>query len=215
MIAMPCYGGNVSDKTVNGLFKLGKEFVRKGVSHGLLTSANESLISKGRSKMANFFLNNTEHEYLLFLDADVGFEPEDVMKLLSHGKEIVCGAYPMKSIPLTWNYTISQPFRKEGNLVAIDKIGIGFALIHRSVFESIKQKFGEELKYIPSGLTIGPQTTEAEMRNSYHYFSEYKKNGSFLAEDLSFFTRAMECGYQPWMDVSIKLCHVGSHVFQE
>ena len=35
--------------------------------------SNESLITRGRSKMVNFFLNNTDYERILFIDADVRF----------------------------------------------------------------------------------------------------------------------------------------------
>ena len=40
LIAMPCYGGMVSDKTAKGLFNLGKELRTAGIDHGLLTMAN-------------------------------------------------------------------------------------------------------------------------------------------------------------------------------
>ena len=43
LIALPCYGGMVSDKTAKGLFNLGKELRTAGVDHGLITLANESL----------------------------------------------------------------------------------------------------------------------------------------------------------------------------
>jgi hypothetical protein len=166
LICLPCLGGNVSDKTVNGLFKLGKLMVRQDVSHGMLTVANESLISKGRSKMANFFINNTNYEYLFFLDSDIGFEAEDVLKLLEHKKDIASAAYPMKTIPLQWNYALTEPIKRDGNLIAIERIGIGFTLIHRSVFEKITEKFGKELKYTPTNTSIGHQTTKKEMENS-------------------------------------------------
>ena len=55
LIALPCYGGMVSDKTAKGLFNLGKELRTHKIDHGLLTMANESLITQRlRSKMANF-----------------------------------------------------------------------------------------------------------------------------------------------------------------
>ncbi len=215
LICIPCYGGNVSDKTLSSVFNLGKTLVRNNIDHGLLTTANESLISKGRSKMANFFINNTDYEYLFFLDADVGFDSNDVLKLLDHKKQLVCGAYPMKTVPLKWNFTLSEPLKKERNLVAIERIGIGFSLIHRSVFDKLTKKYGEELKYLPKEESLGHETTEKEMKNSYHFFSELKEDNVYLPEDLSFFTRVKNCGIQTWMDVSINLCHVGSHVFQE
>jgi hypothetical protein len=214
LIGLPCYGGVVSDKTTNALFKLGKQFVRNNIDHGILTLANESLISRGRSRIANFFINNTEFEYLFFLDSDVGFEADDVLKLLNYNKEMVCGAYPMKTIPLKWNFTLTQPQQREGDLVAIDKIGIGFSLIHRNVFIRIAKQY-PELKYIPTNESTTHNPTEQEFNNSYHYFHEMRQGDIYLPEDLSFFTRARTVGMQAWMDTSINLCHVGSHVFQE
>lgn len=215
LIGMPCYGGNVSDKTTTGLFSLAKAFVRNDIKHGLLTTANESLITQGRSKIANFFINNTDFEYLLFLDSDVGFIADDVLKLLSHQRDVVVGAYPMKTVPLQWNFTLSEPRRTEGQLVAIDSIGIGFALIHRSVFVKLAEKYGEDIRYVPADKSIGHKTTEKEFSNSYHFFQELKLDNRFMAEDISFFHRVRQIGIQPWLDTSINLSHVGSHVFKE
>lgn len=215
LIAMPCYGGIVSDKTTKGLFNLGKELRTAGIDHGLLTMANESLVTKARSRMSNFFINNTEYEKILFIDSDIGFEPFDVFKLIESNKDIVCGAYPMKSIPLQYNYNISKPEVQEGDLIKIENIGFGFVLIHRKVFLSIQQQYGEELKYYPSSNSTSYPPTEKEFHNSYHYFLELKKNMCYLPEDFSFFERSKSVGYESWLNTSIRLCHVGSHVFQE
>jgi len=215
LIALPCYGGMVSDKTTKGLFHLGKELRTARVDHGLLMMANESLITQGRSKMVNFFMNNTEYERILFIDADVGFIPEHVFELLKHDKDIVCGAYPMKTIPLRYNYNITQPPVEEGELVKIDSVGFGFAMIRRRVFDSIKDKYGQELKYIPSDNSSNYEVTQKERDNSYHYFLEYKKDNRYLPEDFSFFERAKNVGYSAWLNTNVRLAHVGSHVFQE
>lgn len=215
LIALPCYGGVVSDKTTTSLFNLAKLLVRQDINHGIMTLANESLISRGRSRIANFFINNTNFEYLFFLDADVGFEASDVITLFEHQRELVSGAYPMKTIPLKWNYALTQPSVRDGNLVAIDRIGIGFTMIHRSVFEQIIDKFGTELQYFPTNESSTYPPTEKERTNSFHFFSELKVDNVYLPEDFSFFARARACGIQPWLDVSINLSHVGSHVFRE
>jgi hypothetical protein len=215
LIAMPCYGGLVSDKTAKGLFNLGKDLRTNQIDHGLLTMANESLVTKARSRIANFFMNNTEYDYIMFIDADVGFTSEDVFKLLDSKKDMVCGAYPMKGIPLRYNYNISNPEVKEGDLIKIENIGFGFALIHRKVFTSIIEKYGEELKYYPATNNSSIPPTEKEYHNSYHYFLELKKDMAYLPEDFSFFERAKSVGYETWLNSSIRLSHVGSHVYQE
>lgn len=214
MIALPCHGGLVSEKTTMSLFNLGKLLVRNNISHGLFTQANSSLITIGRSKIANFFINNTEHEYLFFLDSDIGFNPEDVIKLLSHQVDIVSGAYPMKTIPIRYCIDIQQPEERFGDLIKITGNGMGFVLIHRNVFLNMSRHFAE-LKYIPPTNDSNYPPTEAELNNSYHYFAEHKENNSFMSEDKSFFHRARMLGYDVWLDTSIKLQHIGSHIFTE
>jgi len=204
----------VSEKTTLGLFNLAKAFVRNDIHHGLLTLTNSSLITQARSKIANFFINNTEHDYLFFLDSDIGFNPEDVLKLLAHQVPIVSGAYPMKIIPERYCVDVVQPEERRGDLVKINGNGMGFVLIHRNVFLKMSQNF-PDLKYIPQIKDSNVPPTEAELNNSYHYFMEHKENNAFMSEDKSFFHRARMLGYDVWLDTSIKLQHVGSHIFAE
>lgn len=212
MIAIP--GNWVSDKTMVSLFDLGKLFQRANIDHAILTLNNSSLITAARSSLANFFLHNTNKQYILFLDSDIRFDPLDVLKLLNHNKEIVCGDYPCKVLPLTYNAVISQPPKNEGkNLVAIDSVGIGFTLIHRSVFQKITDRYNNELKCRPSDSVLNYNHSDYEKNNYYHFFSELKREEIFYSEDRSFFIRAKDCGVQAWLDTSIKLSHVGLYEF--
>lgn len=213
MIGLPCMGGIVSEKTTLGLFNLGKAFVRNDIPHGLLTLTNSSLITQARSKIANFFINNTEHDYLFFLDSDIGFNPEDVLKLLAHQVPIVSGAYPMKIIPERYCVDIVQPEERRGDLVKINGNGMGFVLIHRQVFLDIAKHFSG-LKYTPSDYHSDTPHTEAEFNNSYHYFAEQQTQSGFMSEDKSFFYRAQQVGYNIWLDPTIKLSHTGYHIYQ-
>ena len=213
MIGLPCMGGIVSEKTTLGLFNLGKALVRNNIHHGLLTLTNSSLITQARSKVANFFINNTEHEYLFFLDSDIGFNPEDVLKLMAHQVPIVSGAYPMKIIPERYCVDIVQPEERHGDLVKINGNGMGFVLIHRQVFLDIAKQY-PNLKYIPSDYHSDTPHTPAEMNNSYHYFAEHQSQNGFMSEDKSFFHRAQQVGYNIWLDTTIKLNHTGYHIYQ-
>ena len=214
MIALPCHGGIVAEKTTMSLFNLGKLLLRNNISHGLLTQANSSIITQGRSKCANFFINNTDHEYLFFLDSDIGFDAESVLKLISHNVDIVSGAYPMKTIPLRYCINVVQPEQRRGDLIKIEGNGMGFVLIHRNVLVKMAQSF-PELKYIPSEGDSNIPPTQSEIDNSYHFFMEHKKDNSYMSEDKSFFYRASMIGYDIWLDTTIKLQHIGSHIFTE
>ena len=170
VIALPAHGGIVMEKTTLGLFNLGKLFVRNIIDHGLLTLTNSSLITQARSKCANYFLNNTQFEYLFFLDSDIGFNPPDVVKLLNYKLPMVSGTYPMKTIPTRYCVNVKQPEERRGDLLKIDGNGMGFCLIHRQVFIDVA-KAHPELKYTPELNDSDVAPTEAEMNNSYHYFA--------------------------------------------
>ena len=212
LISLPCYGGLVNEKTTTSLFNLGKLLVRSNIEHGIMTVANESLITHGRSRIANFFMNNTEFEYLFCLDADVAFKPEDMLKLYSYQKPVVSASYPMKTLPLRHCYEVYNPVKLCGNLIKIGGIGMGFVMIHRSVFEKLNRYYSE-LKYFPGLNNSNYPITEKEYHNSYHYFAEMNKEGKYLGEDMSFFHRLTDIGYDVWLDTSIELQHIGSHVF--
>ena len=213
MIGLPCAGGIVSEKTTLGLFNLGKTLVRNNIHHGLLTLTNSSLITQARSKIANFFINNTEHEYLFFLDSDIGFNPNDVLKLMSHQVPIVSGAYPMKIIPERYCVDVVQPEERYGDLLKINGNGMGFVLIHRQVFLDIAKHY-PNLKYVPSDYHSDTPHSPEEMNNSFHFFAEHQSENGFMSEDKSFFHRAKQVGYNMFLDTSIKLNHTGYHIYQ-
>ena len=213
MIALPCHGGIVTEKTTMSLFKLGKLLARSNIPHGLLTQANSSLITQGRSKCVNFFINNTDHEYLFFLDSDIGFNPDDVLKLMSHQVHIVSGAYPMKIIPERYCVEVVQPEQRHGDLLKINGNGMGFVLIHRQVFLDIARHY-PNLKYVPSDYHSDTPHSHAEMNNSFHFFAEQQSENGFMSEDKSFFHRAKQVGYDMFLDTSIRLNHTGYHIYQ-
>ena len=106
-----------------------------------------------------------ESDYLLFIDADMEFNANDVFKLLEHDEDVVCGVYPKKHYnQRKLQYLVnSQPHLFETRdwqslavdfatqvaaeslpkvvagekLVEVDYAATGFMLIKRGVFEKI------------------------------------------------------------------------------
>ena len=213
MIGLPCGGGNICEQTVVGLFNFGKDLRSSGINHALLTLSNSSLINQARSRISNFFINNTDFDYLFFLDSDIGFRSEDVFKLMRHQLPIVSATYPMKVLPTRWMVNPVQPEERRGDLLKIHGNGLGFTLIHRQVFLDINTHY-PGLKYVPSDHHSEEPHSEGEMKNSFHHFAETKADGGFMSEDKAFFHRAKQVGYDAWLDTSIRLKHTGYHIYE-
>lgn len=219
LVAVPCYTG-IADATGVGLFNLGKYFQENKIANELLTVSNSSLISKCRSRIANIFLHATNFEYLLFIDSDIGFKVEDVKKLFDLNVPFAAAPYPLKSLTPRYNF---EARRVNGNLISnaektaiqVDHIGTGFMLIHRSVFEKFARHY-PELHFIPAPESSNRQFTEAEMKNSIHFFETYIDPISRvqLSEDLAFCRRSRAIGIEIWMRLDTSLTHTGNHAYK-
>jgi GT2 family glycosyltransferase len=102
MVATPCYGGQTTALYTQSMLKLQSECARYKVEMVLLAITNESLITRARNDLVYHFMKHKDakgvFEYLMFIDADIQFEADHVIRLLVHNKDIVTGAYPMKLI---------------------------------------------------------------------------------------------------------------------
>src|SRR4051812_32269109 len=94
-VCTPCYGGMANIVFFNSLLKLQMACAERGVALEIRLTGGDALIRGGRSRMACGFLE-TEHTHLLFVGADVGFEPEHLFRLLAFDKPLVGGVYPLK-----------------------------------------------------------------------------------------------------------------------
>ena len=101
-IAMPCYGGMLTESTFMSFIKWANAARQLGIDWTLETMTNESLISRARNTLTAKFLANTDASHLMFIDADIGWEPWHLMVLLCRDVDVIGGLYPMKSIPVKW-----------------------------------------------------------------------------------------------------------------
>jgi hypothetical protein len=97
-IATPCFGGLVSQhymQSVLGLVQLG---AKASFDVTLALLGHDSLITRSRNTLVGQFLKTPQATHLLFIDADICFEPEQVFHMLRFGREFVAGIYPLKVI---------------------------------------------------------------------------------------------------------------------
>jgi len=133
MVATPCYGGLTTALYTQSMLKLQSECSRYKIEMVLLAITNESLITRARNDLVYHFLKHKDargvFEYIMFIDADIQFEADHVIRLIVHNKDIVTGAYPMKLInynnienkalpvttlvKLTTEYAINPKFTEE------------------------------------------------------------------------------------------------------
>lgn len=97
-IATPCYGGQISEPYFRSMMRLIVMCNHYGIKYTVSTLANESLVTRARNTMVSFFMEKAEATHLFWIDADIEFNPEDVLRMVAYDKDVIAGAYPKKAI---------------------------------------------------------------------------------------------------------------------
>ena len=99
LICLPTYSEEVHINFAFSLMDLTRELTNAGITYETLHVASSHII-RARNFFANYFLNRQEFSHLLFLDTDMKFPAEAVLKLLAANKTIAGAAYPFRRFHL-------------------------------------------------------------------------------------------------------------------
>lgn len=97
-VLTPMYGGNLTLNYHNSFLKLVLKCRDLGISIDWTNTWNESLISRARNRLADSFLKTNEYTHAIFIDADIGFEADDVLAMMEMDKDILGVPCSKKSI---------------------------------------------------------------------------------------------------------------------
>lgn len=210
VFAIPCYGGQLFETILNGMIQWANLAARYQIDWSIMTLANESLISRGRNSLvAKFLYDHPDASHLMFVDSDIGFDPEHILLLLNNKKDICGGLYPMKSLPLRWAANGIEGAVNEHGLEEVKTLGTGFMLIKKSVFEQLDK----HPKIIPYKNDIGLDPKyDRHMRT---YFTCEVRDGRYLSEDWFFCMCARDLGIKVYADKRILLRHNGYYSYNK
>ncbi|WP_376087150.1 CHAT domain-containing protein [Roseomonas sp. CCTCC AB2023176] len=215
LVAVPCYGGMVTAATLRGLLDTQRAALSLGLPVAVATTTNESLVPRARNALAAAFLASSA-SHLLFVDADIGFGADAVLRLLGHARPVAGGLYRAKTeareewvaaFP-TGQGGRPEPARRDPRTGAVEvaALGTGFLLLHRSVLERLAEAL-PEIRYRTAG--------GAEGGHAHAFFEAGIEPGAaagegrYLSEDYLFCARWRALGGEVWCDPAILLEHHG------
>ncbi|MBB4102666.1 hypothetical protein [Allorhizobium borbori] len=230
-IATPCYGGVVYKDYMQSVIATMHEAGKYGVQLTLALLGNDALITRSRNSLVSSFLNDTDATHLLFIDADISFEAEQIIRLLRADKDVVAGMYPIKDYDwdnaghrLESGETFAQsgmhyvgtpmPGDKaewDGEFVTAIYAGTGMLMIKRAALERMVNAY-PDLRY--SGVHAFPRPKKSPS-TKYALFECMieEDTGLYLSEDYAFCHRWRQLGGKVWLDTAGRLTHTGSHHF--
>ena len=224
-ISTPCYGGQCLEAFAASILRLCMLCRKKGVEIQLDTTENESLVQRARNVALGRFMQKSDADYFMFIDADVHFVPESVLRLIESGHEFSCACYPKKVI--MWDNAkecINNNDQRPAPMLASSLV-----MNFKSQTSNIKDGFVEVLDG-PTGFMLFKRSVPEKMQEYYpelmckndhqnRDFDEYcalfdcmidPDTKRYLSEDYAFCRRWQKMGGKIWADTTTTLGHVGN-----
>jgi hypothetical protein len=217
-IATPAFGHQVTTNYANSLLKfVSTSHPTLAVSSAVHMQSGMALVTQARNNCVSYFLNSG-CSHFLFIDADIGFEPEAIYRLIEKDVPLCLTPYPVKGYGKDYQLQFIVHFPDKDN-VRIDKGGFteitagptGFMMIKREVFEKLAEKYPER-KTVNKQL-VGNKVETME-KGWYTFFetAQDPENG-YLGEDIAFCRLWTNIGGKIYADTQTPLTHFGSHAF--
>lgn len=231
MIGTPCYGGNVTQGFVLSLVQLIDTAYQSGFQVRVNLLGGDALITRARSQIVGTFLDQPDTTHLLFIDADISWTPEQVVRLLNANKDMAAAMYPIKTI--NWGkiskrmdqgepidqaglvyvaeHCEGEALKTEGDFFTAEYAGTGFLMIKRAALERM--------------ITAYPETRFSHLHRDYgdskgqdNLYALFEcmidaETGRYLSEDYAFCRRWRAIGGEIWVDRKSRLAHTGPFTF--
>lgn len=134
------------------------------------------------------------YDKLLWIDSDISFTPEDVIKVYESDKDVISGAYLLATGEVVaYKEKLKSGFKFEEILsmkepIKIHSAGMGFICFKSGIFEQLSRPWFQQVQ------------TKTMFDNKEYIFP-------IMGEDISLCERVNQLGYEIWLDPSVKVIH--------
>lgn len=196
MVATPCYTGAVISACAQSLQTATILCMANHVIVDWSVVAGMAMIQYARNWLLADFLIRRECTHLLWLDDDLAFEPDAVMKLFDRNLDVVGGVYPTKSEHPTFPYKALGPV--VNGLQEVGVLPSGFVLVSRRAVLAVAERcqwynypYGDETRRIP------------------HAFDVVLEGDHLVGEDFFFCKRLRDAGFKLYVETDLGFRHYG------
>jgi len=231
-IATPAYGEIFYAPYVQSLYRLVRACERQKWNTTFATISYADIV-ESRNFLLTHWFDKTDATHLLFIDADMGFEPQLVLDMVGLDKPVVGVVYPKRQIDLerltklvgegespprainrAHDFILRRNARSGAvnakGFVEVDGIGAGVLLIRRDCVDTM-------LKKMPELSDKGAKKSSPLAKNLDRLIRAFEPmfvDSGRLSEDFAFCHRWRQCGGEIWANITHEITHIGLHRFK-
>ena len=242
-IGTPMYGAQCTGTYTKASTDLAMMCAANGIGIQFYYLFNESLIQRARNYIADEFMRS-DCTHLLFIDADIGFNPRDVLGLLAVNLadpdkyNVVTGLYPKKTIAWEKVSKAAQQGIGNDNPFDLDQYTADFVFNPVQQTNTFSMTEPLEVGEAGTGFMLIPRATFEKFKEAYpelSYRPDHVRTESFdgtrdihayfdciidpetrryLSEDYFFCKKSRQAGMQIWACPWMQLQHIGTYIFK-
>jgi hypothetical protein len=238
-VATPVYGAACYMPYVTGMLSLQRACLAAGIGFDYFYVSGTALLHEQRNVAVAAFRHHSDLSHMLFIDADLGFEGGDIVRMFAEQKDVVLGPYPAKHI--NWNavvaaargnpalspaevalhsadyttnfYGLNDQPRIEGNrLNEIHGGGAGLMLLARTALDRMDRSWGaaHRGRFPDAYRHLVPGVEELVQFFAF----DREEDGRLLSEDITFCKRWRDIGGKIYAAPWVRTTHVGPYYFR-
>ena len=235
LVMTPSHDGTFFFNYVISVIQLMSACAEIGMPIHFTFRTGDSLVTRARNHCVALFLSDPQWTHLMWVDADIGFSPMAMFRLLLSDHDVAAGVYPLKrenwpaaGVPagttekdfqqLYTSYTVNSGGSANKTIdlhispdgfMKVREAPTGFMLIKRGVFERMMQAY-PELRYTPDMIDSNTQHL------NYRFFDVMvdPETGRYLSEDYGFCRLWERLGGDIHVDANSNLSHQGGKIFR-
>jgi hypothetical protein len=214
--ACPAFGHMMNSQTAASLIALTRDLTIRGMFGGFSSLSFPDIVDL-RNVYTSIWFDGMTTSHMLFIDADMQFEPELIFDMLLADKPLIGAIYPRKKFPLSWvGSPIDPPAEPEGNLLELEALGCGAMLIRRDCIENMIEKGTCQVETDLEGTSLKGLLEPHGVKRLIGAFDKIKTDDDRkykLSEDYSMCHRHRQAGGKVYACINHQLTHLGIHPF--
>lgn len=207
-LASPSYTGKFDSRFLHSMIKSLPLLEQHGIGYEVFTLGHHCHVDDSRNKIVWKFLQS-DCEQLIFLDADVAWPAECLLRLTQYDRDIVAGVYPKRSA-----HDMEYPVHvAPGTLLLAESDGLVEVLGAPTGFMKIKRHVLEKMTKANKGRKYRSKASRPDEPSETIIFERTYEDGVRYGGDIAFCRNWQKMGGKVYVDPEMYLTHLGEIEF--
>ncbi len=210
LICVPAMGQQMCAATALSLFTTAQYLASKNIPCSMTWYAAADIEDIRNLFVTAWYDGHPEYSHLLFVDADMGWEPGLINDYIRFDKPLVGCLYARRSMKPSIVGTAPEGHTiddvKHGFIPATG-MGAGLMMFSREVITTMLEKFPELIDKVPG--YAADNTPGLNLTRMLRVFDKIRTPDLKLSEDMAFCWRWQQCGGELWANVRHSISHIG------